>query len=626
MSHASVLIRLAGTCLLTLCLAGCSSSSGDPDGSAPPEKPVAGIPPDDFATPPSGGAALSGRASPPASEPAEPTVDPSPRPTVEPIAAPDAPDKSSNPLRDDTQPPVTAPVEGASAPVSPQRTPSDPAPSDPAPSDTVPSDTVPAESTSPKSPMGKAGRAPFDPIKENGAIFVGWPAEAQLALVITGRQWGYIEPCGCAGLDRMKGGMSRRYTLFSQLRQRGWPVVGIDVGGLAKGFGRQAVLKFHTMVEGMRKMGYEAIALGTSELQLPTGELAADAASVEGQPSRFLSANAAMFGFATNMTAKTRIVETGGRKLGITAVLGKQFQKLVQDRDTIELTDPETALAATVPQLKQQADYLILLAHATKEESVALGEKFPDFDLVVTAGGAPTPPGAPQQLNGGRTLLIEVGEKGMDAVVLAMFDDPQQPVRYQRVPLDSRFPASPEMELLLTVYEDQLQREWLTTFALPKIPHEQAELNGKFVGSKQCESCHEISYQIWKKSGHAKAFDTLAQLKPVRTFDPECVSCHVIGWHPQEYFPYLAGFVTQQQTPELVDVGCESCHGPGGAHTAAELGGDEALKKKLQAAMVVTKAEAQQNHCHSCHDLDNSPDFDFETYWPQVEHYEDVDE
>jgi hypothetical protein len=25
--------------------------------------------------------------------------------------------------------------------------------------------------------------------------------------------------------------------------------------------------------------------------------------------------------------------------------------------------------------------------------------------------------------------------------------------------------------------------------------------------------------------------------------------------------------------------------------------------------------------CMECHDLDNSPDFDFQLYWPEVEHY-----
>ena len=37
---------------------------------------------------------------------------------------------------------------------------------------------------------------PFDPIKENGPIFVDWP-KPKLALVITGMQAGYLEPCGC---------------------------------------------------------------------------------------------------------------------------------------------------------------------------------------------------------------------------------------------------------------------------------------------------------------------------------------------------------------------------------------------------------------------------------------------
>jgi hypothetical protein len=29
------------------------------------------------------------------------------------------------------------------------------------------------------------------------------------------------------------------------------------------------------------------------------------------------------------------------------------------------------------------------------------------------------------------------------------------------------------------------------------------------------------------------------------------------------------------------------------------------------------------NNCLECHDLDNSPQFDFDTYWPPVEHGEE---
>ncbi len=66
---------------------------------------------------------------------------------------------------------------------------------------------------------------------------------------------------------------------------------------MAAGFGRQAEIKFQTIVEGMRKMGYAAIALGASELRLPAGELAAVAANVSDQQSLFVSANVGLFGF-----------------------------------------------------------------------------------------------------------------------------------------------------------------------------------------------------------------------------------------------------------------------------------------------------------------------------------------
>ena len=477
-------------------------------------------------------------------------------------------------------------------------------------------------------PPGEDDEEPFDPIKENGPIFVDWP-KPKLALLLSGRRDGYLEPCGCAGLDQMKGGLSRLDSLLKELREeKGWEVVAIDAGGLIKGYGRQAEMKFQTTVEAMRHMRFDAIALGTSDLKLPATELLTVTASTPGNPSLFLSANVGVFGFDDDYTAPMRLIEAAGIKVGVTSVLGSRWQKELNNPE-IELADPNDKLAELLPALKEQADYLILAAHATVDESEELARRFPDFNLVITAGGPTEPPDRPKKVDGTDTLLIEIGQKGENVIVLGLYDDAETPYRYQRVPLDSRFGESKAMKLSMANYQDQLKRiltqEGLAGLGIRPVPHAQRESLGKFVGSKECESCHEESYDVWKKSGHADGWETLTGLDPPRDFDPECISCHVVGWHPTKYFPYESGFLSEEKTPELVDVGCENCHGPGELHVKAEMGADLKLQAKLAEAMVVTKEQARDSKvrwCLNCHDLDNSPDFDFDTYWPKIEHYE----
>jgi hypothetical protein len=114
------------------------------------------------------------------------------------------------------------------------------------------------------------------------------------------------------------------------------------------------------------------------------------------------------------------------------------------------------------------------------------------------------------------------------------------------------------------------------------------------------------------------------------------LSCHVTGWDPQKYFPYDSGYLSLTKTPDLVGNGCENCHGPAGRHAAAENGEidiKDAEKEALRAALRLKvgpnegnksgqlfKTESVVDRCMRCHDLDNSPEFDFQTYWPKVKH------
>jgi hypothetical protein len=450
--------------------------------------------------------------------------------------------------------------------------------------------------------------------------FVGWP-KPRLALVISGRQDGYLEPCGCAGLENQKGGLNRRHAFFKQLKERGWPVAAVDVGGQVRRFGRQAEVQYTLVADALKQMGYSAVAFGADDLRLSAGHLLSSVVAEKPEDSIFVAANVSLF----DMTPKAKIIEAGGMKIGVTSILGKTFGEQVHN-DEIVVQTAEEALRAVLPEL-QDCDVRVLLAHATKEECVELARKFPEFSLVVTAEDIDEPKAQPDTIEGTKTKLIEVGHKGMYVVVAGFFDDPHEPVRFQRVALDSRFPDTAEMKQLMVTYQDQLQQLGWDGLGIRSMPHPRSrqagELGGTFVGSAKCKDCHQEAYDVWANSKHAHATDTLAHLTPPRQFDAECVSCHVVGWSPQDYFPYTTGYESLDKTPHLVGNGCENCHGPGGAHVAAEegedVGGDaETLRKQMH----LTWNAAKTDMCVKCHDLDNSPEFsgNVDRYWSEIAH------
>jgi hypothetical protein len=481
-----------------------------------------------------------------------------------------------------------------------------------------------------ESPVAKtAADVEADMVHRNGAIFKGWPIP-KAAIVLTGLQAGYIEPCGCSGKDNQKGGLSRRDMLLQRLAAQKWPVVALDLGEQVRRFGRQQELKYQATADALKTMGYQSVAFGPDDLRLSTSEMFAIVSPVGNQPSPFVAANIGLYAFDEKMLPGFKIVDAGGMKIGIAAVLGDSFCRTLNNQD-VQTKPAAAALKAMLPKLRAaNCNYLVLLSHATPEESKALAKQFPEFNIVVTAGGAEEPPAHIDTVQDTKTQFVELGSKGKYAIVLGLFDDGKTlSVRDQRVPLDARFGESPRMKQALASYQDLLKELGLNGLGLK--PTAKGDGRSKFVGSKACSECHTKAFAIWKKTPHAKALDTLAHLDPPRQFDPECLSCHVTGWEPQKFFPYDGGYTNIAKTPELVGNGCENCHGPGSAHVAAETGNaTQADLNRLRGEMRLSlKTDAGKkkalNICLECHDGDNSIDFHggeaFDEYWKKVEHH-----
>ncbi|HEX6986834.1 MAG TPA: hypothetical protein VF170_15765, partial [Planctomycetaceae bacterium] len=108
----------------------------------------------------------------------------------------------------------------------------------------------------PETPAGDAPRQVG--AAEKPPQFRDWPEPAAV-LVLTGEQHGYLEPCGCS--EKQSGGMARRSDLMKQLRDKGWPVAGLDLGGTVKRSRKQSEFKFAAITDALRMLDYRGVGL-----------------------------------------------------------------------------------------------------------------------------------------------------------------------------------------------------------------------------------------------------------------------------------------------------------------------------------------------------------------------------
>ena len=481
-----------------------------------------------------------------------------------------------------------------------------------------------------------------------------WEAESgkpDFVLFVTGRQKGYIEPCGCITLERQKGGLMRRHTVQKILKARGWETVSIDAGNQVRRVGNQPEIKLRRTFEALcspQNMDYDVIGIGPDDLKLPAIELG-QAMSNNSTPEKnpFTCANVQIFGDSTSNAF--RIIERNNKKIGITMVLGDEHLDASQQQ-FVETIPMEKSLVPVVAQMEAAGcDLKVLVAFTKLEECRELGKKFP-FDVLVTAGGAGDPTLHPEVIEGENhaTSMIQVGVKGMYVGLVGFFSEglAKPTIKYERVELDHRYEDSSEIKEVFKAYQAELKDRWLAN-TLDEIRPRKHPSGHTFVGSDTCNDCHDEEFEIWENGvdgdggPHAEATKDLRKnpndnrVWVQRHYDPECMSCHAVGWNPQKFFPYESGLLDVEKDTHLHENGCENCHGPGSAHVAIQQAVndgknvDEALRNRLQQEMVVTLKESRDGACKVCHDLDNSPDFlkegGFDKYWPKIKHGGDDD-
>jgi hypothetical protein len=506
----------------------------------------------------------------------------------------------------------------------------------------------PREDDSPPTERGSSHTSPSDDTVRH--LLAKWH-KPDLALIFSGQQNGYLQPCGCS--KPQYGGLARRYNLLQTLKKRGWPVVAVDLGDIAQRTGIQTRLKFATSIKALGEMNYAAIGLGKYEMNLPLIEALAPFPPRAPKLPAVLAAN--LRGkdkgqiFDGRIKSWTTITSQGGLRIGIIGAVGPSVRKTVRDAD-VELDDVSRILPEMIKQVQaKKPNLLVLLYQGSLPEAKALASTVPQFDVIqcLTAEEEPPLEADPVGTENKKTLIVRVGHKGRYVGAVGVFatgksDQPYQ-LRYERMVLGPELDRSPDkvkghpIMQLMEDYTREVKRDgYLGEQAKNKLLHPfQEEFSKSFyVGSEACKKCHESEYETWANSPHARAYQTLVEARnpSLRQFDSECIGCHVTGWE------YKTGFMSAKRTPRLKNTGCENCHGPCSEHIDSILHGSEKLQARINrlinpyrfdpeetAAQRAGRIDRIDQSCRKCHDLDNDVNWKIDKWWNgKIVHSDDV--
>jgi predicted CXXCH cytochrome family protein len=448
---------------------------------------------------------------------------------------------------------------------------------------------------------------------------------------------GYLGPCGCS--ENMRGGIDRAAWQVLEARKGALPVLYIDGGDSL--FGQQTLKpaqvpqeerKAQALAESMKRMGLAVRA---------TGELD----DVRGVAFR------QGLGLPELPPGGVKVLPAGERKVGV-----------------VSAPDAARLLEASARAREDGADFVVALFHGTVEAAqAAVAQPGLEADLVLATHTATEFSGEEHkrvraavpivglQSKGRELLRVDLGygpQPGRFAPVKSQGDtereaaaldqrmallnkeinlpgiDPQLHklkqakleelvARKQQLltapapdltgtnsftlrflPLESSLSGHPDVKTVVAQYDrdvGQMNLAWAREHGQDCPPPKKGQ--AAFVGNAPCRECHEEAFPLWEKSKHSHGWETLEQVG--KQFHLNCVGCHVTGYEQP------GGVCRLDKVAGREGVGCESCHGPGSLHSE-----DPTPKNIVRSP--------GQELCVTCHNVENSPHFDYATYLPKI--------
>lgn len=371
------------------------------------------------------------------------------------------------------------------------------------------------------------------------------------------------------------------------------PLLLADSGNFSDNPTAQGEARSRTLLAAMGRLGYAAA--NVAERDLKAGyDLLAERAAEASFP--LISANIVRRDTGAPVFPPHvlgRAVSADGRhevRVGLIGVTRYNpiFRRPGPEGADLAILHPLEPVRDAVEALRAQgAEVIVLLAALHRDDARGILAEVPGIDFVVGSYGGFV--GTEEDANSGGWLLYSGNQGkrlGETRVFLRREGAAGQPIHRLHY-LTTAYPDEPGMKEFLVEAATALSEG----AAAPQ------DSDRGYVGPRPCRSCHAAAHAQWASTPHAVAWETLK--REGEHEKAACLACHTTAAGQP------GGFESQEATPEMASVGCEACHGPGHAHAAAPAPGYGPVELAT---------------CTACHDVENSPDFDYYAYRARIVH------
>ena len=270
---------------------------------------------------------------------------------------------------------------------------------------------------------------------------IGWAwnqTQTRIVIVHTGDIHGQILPRDGVG------GMAELATLV----RKSTPDLILDSGDMFTGTMLSDEFEGRPLIEIMNRIGYAAAALGNHEFDYGMGPLEARIAEA-GFP--ILSANVE----GVDGVLPYVVVPVRGVHIGIVGLTVETLRRVTHPKNlqTVTVAGVTDALAGVMPELGSRSDFVIVLAHVSREEQFDIARAFPEIPLIVAGH-----PHAARATQSGQTTIVEAGSstRFLGRVEITLSGRRPESVTHELIPVEG-VEGDPEIAALIRPYEETVR-------------------------------------------------------------------------------------------------------------------------------------------------------------------------